>query len=119
MTTPDKAAIGDGNQGLGASEDRPGSQASDQAAARLDAPRVDPSREWQPIATAPKDGEVVLICFANAGGQIAMAAWVAEPYSSEDPEDGHWRGFLAMLGVTDFIEPTHWMPLPAPPESGK
>ncbi len=59
---------------------------------------------WQPIETAPKDGEQFLICLEN----YEDVRWVdlSEPNTvySED-----------MWG--DFVWPTHWMPLPHPPEN--
>lgn len=49
---------------------------------------------WQPIATAPKDGENVLL-------------WCGGP----EPVIGFWN---RRDGWGDDF-PTHWMPLPAPP----
>lgn len=53
---------------------------------------------WQPIETAPKDGEQYV---AWDGEKIAIIWWA-----------GYWE-------VDEpFGKPTHWMPLPAPPEEG-
>lgn len=59
--------------------------------------------EWKPIESAPKNESILL----NVGGKILVGhyklmwqAWQAE-YSHDD------NGSIP--------EPTHWMPLPAPP----
>ena len=57
---------------------------------------------WQPIATAPKDGtEFLGFVGASYQGGVVVIHW--------DKNDGFidWGA--------DFWEPTHWMPLPAPP----
>lgn len=57
--------------------------------------------EWQPIETAPKDG--MLLGFYD--GMIRLVLW-----------DSGW----AVVGrMTDryWFSPTHWMPLPPPPEN--
>jgi hypothetical protein len=74
------------------------------------------TREWQPMETAPKDGTPfraygpsllhedfnpwasVEACFD--GERFVGAVW--------DGQHDVWR--------TDFIEFTHWMPLPEPPK---
>jgi hypothetical protein len=72
--------------------------------------------EWQPIETAPQNGEWVLLC----GGKD----W----YDSDQPdakpcvvarfEHGEW-----FFGETNDVSlsyqsPTHWKPLDTPPEKG-
>ena len=61
-------------------------------------------RDWQPIATAPRDG-TRLQCFAPAAEDRAAVVrvdywWVRE------------RGFAQMRPMQPY---THWRPLPAPP----
>jgi hypothetical protein len=60
--------------------------------------------QWQPIETAPKDGTPVL-CYARIahGGVSIVMRW--------DGED--WYESLAF---SCLLRPTHWMPLPKPPE---
>jgi hypothetical protein len=57
--------------------------------------------DWQPIETAPRE-ELIL---AYAGGMMRLGMWE--------------NGVLVQVGATieqGWFEPTHWMPLPAPPE---
>jgi sugar phosphate isomerase/epimerase len=68
---------------------------------------------WQPIETAPKiDGRFVLL--------HPSRCWSADVNC--DAEVGYWdawaKAWLA-VGPTaeDYTGPTHWMPLPAPPET--
>lgn len=56
--------------------------------------------EWQPIATAPKDGTSVLLWSRN-GYDVAV-----------------WSGRIGEWTTGQLFyapEPTHWMPLPSPP----
>jgi hypothetical protein len=61
---------------------------------------------WQQIETAPRDGSQILGFMPSdnqgAGGQ-SVIAWV----------NGWWFDHRAFAAA-----PTHWMPLPAPPEEG-
>lgn len=57
--------------------------------------------EWRPIATAPKDEEILV--YEGRTGQIEIVDW-------SDIEEGKW-----LSRDYDRIEATHWMPLPAPP----
>jgi len=61
--------------------------------------------EWQPIETAPRDGTPVLCYYPPEGGDDG----VCEVYSSLG--DGYYEFLL------DGRDPTHWMPLPDPPNS--
>ena len=58
---------------------------------------------WQPIATAPKDGTLILGFF---DGTICTIEWFIY-----DDGRGLWETFY---GESEVV-PTHWMPLPAPP----
>jgi hypothetical protein len=62
---------------------------------------------WQPIATAPKDGTWVLLGGCEYGYSLAVACWV------------HWHGRDDWCDyVSRGFKPTHWMPLPPPPDEG-
>ena len=55
---------------------------------------------WQPIATAPCDGSRVLL--------------LIPPYGAGS---GHWDGrWIGHFVLNREAEPTHWAPLPRPPE---
>lgn len=58
---------------------------------------------WQPIETAPRNGTRFLAC--NREGQIIIGRFVNRIAFAADS----WGG------VRD-TEPTHWMPLPPPPQ---
>jgi hypothetical protein len=62
---------------------------------------------WRDIESAPKDGSEVL-CFVGPGyvGGVIMLRW--------EMHDGHWAW---NDWDYDTWEPTHWMPLPTPPEA--
>lgn len=63
--------------------------------------------EWQPIDTAPKDGTVLLLV------PTRYAKW-----NKWLPMAGKWIGFWVIFNADEAVqrvEPTHWMPLPAPP----
>lgn len=63
---------------------------------------------WLPIETAPKDGTHVLT--ADASGR----QHVARHFSG-----AAWYYAVTKRGVGVLWDPTHWMPLPAPPDGGK
>lgn len=63
--------------------------------------------EWQPIETAPDDKEPILI-FDD--GAMAVAIRISEgPIYTDGQTKGIYDDPLEWL-------PTHWMPLPDPPE---
>lgn len=73
--------------------------------------------KWQPIETAPRDGTHVLLLI----GEVAIGGcWVlhSEGWESGIPD---WYGWdtdndLILIEVPDD-EPTHWMPIPPPPQT--
>ena len=67
--------------------------------------------DWQPIETAPKDGTEILV-WNEVSGPYRTA------YQDRINEyEGRWpMGFCGRIGVW-FPSPTHWMPLPKPPNS--
>lgn len=83
--------------------------------------------EWEPIETAPKDGTQVLV-YAPIG--MSIAAWSQDtrgPGVSGHVQTPGWIGWANGDEIDDEgwdtghgfalqLEPTHWMPLPAPPK---
>lgn len=71
--------------------------------------------QWQPIATAPKDGSPVLVCYAPqyiSNGFLPVAVrWRAYHPNAKGNEQ-----FRDSSGAK-VVAATHWMPLPAPPEA--
>lgn len=65
--------------------------------------------EWQDIKTAPKDGtKILLSCPARRGeypGVVEKCYWHVWGHAS-----GKWWDWVCP------DKPTHWMPLPSPPE---
>lgn len=61
--------------------------------------------EWQPIETAPKNGQRILLW----GLQYVMPVTGSQYF-----EVNGWRIQPGMNALKN--QPTHWMPLPRPPE---
>jgi len=94
--------------------------------------------EWQDISTAPRDGTPILI-FQPSGryGQTVshyMPPDALKPgegsYRTDDPrlklyDDARWAiGYWRPWGGwgnrnSSDVEPSHWMPLPAPPQQSQ
>ncbi len=90
--------------------------------------------QWQPIESAPRDGTVILL--GRAGDEADDRLPISVPgrwfKGYEDGIDymGHDDGFMDVefqefscprsFGAESYrsegFQPTHWMPLPAPPE---
>jgi len=73
---------------------------------------------WQPIETAPKDGTVLILAahdihgHSDPGGprRIVRSAYWDDYLCSG-------RGEWSASAFTTHYPPTHWMPLPDPPEA--
>lgn len=86
-------------------------------------------RGWQDIATAPKDGTRVIV--AKIGWCHSTLERLRQSIENADLEPDEYRVFFATSahfhekrqywtdGLERLVEPTHWMPLPSPPESPK
>lgn len=79
---------------------------------------------WMPIATAPKDGTWILVTGCKSGDEsneqpCVVAQWTNYLNGYTYPGKGWWQfawfdgGYYGRLGGSG---PTHWMPLPTPPE---
>ncbi len=62
--------------------------------------------DWQSIETAPMDGTEIL-AFTHEGPRIVWRV---------DGDDGYWEDMQRMLAGATPFRPTHWMPLPEPPQ---
>ena len=62
--------------------------------------------KWQPIETAPKDGTAILVYTCNEGFYVV---------SYDDIFSAPWR-VRNDEGLNED-QPTHWMPLPEPPNA--
>ncbi len=67
--------------------------------------RIAHTQAWQPIDTAPKDGTEVLVYIRR---KVIRLGWYFAPSS----RTFGWRDENSRK-----ISPTHWMPLPSPPET--
>lgn len=75
-----------------------------------------PASAWREIETAPKDGSFVLLFSPKGGRQIA--------FYEERTILGHPAWFAPIEeqrvgGGAYTYDPTHWQPLPSPPEAGR
>lgn len=68
--------------------------------------------EWRDISTVPKDGTVILLYSIGAYlGLPFPGKWLASDFHPDRP-------WISMLKTQDRLYehvPTHWMPLPSPP----
>lgn len=71
---------------------------------------------WQPIDTAPKDGTRVLLCDACFAYPKAYPQCVAQGFWLETGHWGYWADRISDFQLVWFA-PTHWMPLPEPPNA--
>lgn len=69
--------------------------------------------EWQPIETAPKDGRKILLWCPTLNNMI-QAQWRVHDMGGEWVDIWNNDPIEDMQGVA---YPTHWMPLPNPPET--
>ena len=69
--------------------------------------------EWEPIATAPKNGTRILVSLPNK--TMTTVFWAAD-YTGKNFE---WRLCVPGEFAEDNLwgEPTHWMYLPMPPKA--
>tara|TARA_R110000868_G_scaffold99334_1_gene273432 strand:+ start:1300 stop:1947 length:648 start_codon:yes stop_codon:yes gene_type:complete len=80
--------------------------------------------QWQPIETAPKDGTWILVGGGETDDEeeargIAVASWTRELNGSVGDRYARWQFAVYDGGhYGNYINPTHWMPLPQPPQEG-
>ena len=97
---------------------------------RLAQPEQEPVA-WRPIESAPKTGRKVILFYKNRlnVGRTVIARCLTDEQATEiDADDvgleGGWYECIDNWGdFTDVVihegEPSHWMPLPAPPIEAK
>jgi hypothetical protein len=68
--------------------------------------------EWQPIATAPKDGTEIIL---TDGDSVASGYW-GPTYFGSDYAWIVWSHRSEHQPVALDEDPTHWMPLPELPQ---
>lgn len=88
------------------------------------AERLHAATRWQPIETAPHDGTHILVgTFPCPKGAVTIttAHWWGPPsFAGEGPPVGEWALSVNALGEYSDCgvkAPTHWQPLPDPPEA--
>jgi Protein of unknown function (DUF551) len=86
---------------------------------------------WHPIATAPMTGKKVILFYLNRNKlpRTVMARWLTDEDATEMDNDdvGLKRGWYECIDNWDDYtlvaihegEPSHWMPIPAPPSDTK
>lgn len=69
-----------------------------------------PGEEWQPIETAPRDGPAILAIFENFEAKLILVCirWIEDMWVAGRCEGGKISCIVR--------SPTHWRPLPAPPQ---
>lgn len=82
--------------------------------------------EWQPIESAPKDGRSMLLGHFNTAGnwRTLRGRWFSAEkieYEWENADDFEAGWYEESVEADDIpnvwaTSPTHWMPLPNPPE---
>jgi hypothetical protein len=84
---------------------------------------------WLPIETAPLTGRKVILSYLNRNNKArtVMARWLTDEQAAETDSDGvgleggwyecidNWDDYTEV--AIHEGEPTHWMPLPAPPQA--
>lgn len=75
--------------------------------------------EWQPIATAPKDGAKLLLC-DGPDDEVYIGYWETDIYAPNGGSGGpsgwfasNWMDRYGDSPVTEF--PVYWHPIPKPP----
>lgn len=72
--------------------------------------------EWQPIETAPRDGSDILVYCGPLDPIWGIASWYRD---NPDVPAGLPEGWMMWHQATEdqrHTWPTHWRPLPSPPE---
>lgn len=71
--------------------------------------------EWMPIETAPKDKDVWVYGLATPWAGSSPFSWQGQAGWNEE-DASWWTTSHDDTGEVLIVRPTHWMPLPPPPE---
>ena len=71
--------------------------------------------KWQPIETAPKEGREMFVvrAFRVSNGFTGWREYTTDPWCVWRKDDGTFARW------PHHFAPTHWMPLPEPPETSE
>lgn len=72
---------------------------------------------WQPIETAPKDGNEIIAADVRTGW-VGCVQWGRTQYHGDGWLDGYDFGNQSSYSSKPQTGITHWMPLPEPPADG-
>jgi hypothetical protein len=79
--------------------------------------------DWQPIETAPKDGTRIIAALfgwalpRNCAAKDFFDSTLPREYQCFFALTAYWHDDHWSNGLERIREPTHWMPLPAPPQN--
>ncbi len=79
---------------------------------------------WLDISTAPKDGTLIDVWLGDSDGPFSPEPADIDFYCTKGTRrsgdwawaNGKFRPCGGLPGMTVFVQPTHWMPLPTPPK---
>lgn len=89
-----------------------------------EAPADAEQAKWQPIETAPRKADRILVFYVDAWNTSRVKeAWWSIPYDGAPDERGWWQTMEGVLLSADLhkasdgrpLGATHWRPLPGPP----
>lgn len=70
--------------------------------------------QWRPFGTAPEDGTEIL-AYRQDSGVIVVHFVSPSDYNSDGDDEPEWFTITGEHLCGDEL-PTHWMPMPSPPE---
>lgn len=71
--------------------------------------------EWYPIETAPKDGTKFIAIASDGVSGIVSIVHRHDPGGEQRNPKHHYECWVTDFNSPCGLQPTHWMPLPAPP----
>ena len=75
----------------------------------LEQPAYVPLHAWQPIATAPKNGNVIL----TDGAKVSEGGWLSQVEQGAEYEGEMGAPSAGWWSVESIEHPTHWQPMPS------